>query len=74
MDLDTVKRQALKLSETERARLARELLDSLAHVPPQCVERLWLDEAATRASQIDAGAVDLVAGEVVERKARALLG
>jgi DNA-directed RNA polymerase subunit K/omega len=38
------------------------------------VERLWLDEAATRASQIDAGAVDLVDGEDVERKARALLG
>jgi hypothetical protein len=74
MDVDTVEREALKLSEAERARLARELLDSLEHVPPQNVERLWLDEAATRASQIDAGAVDLVDGEDVERKARALLG
>lgn len=74
MDVDTVEREALKLSEAERARVARELLDSLEHVPPQDVEQLWRDEAATRAGQVDAGAVELVSGEDVERKARALLG
>lgn len=73
MDVDTLEREALKLTEAQRARLARELLDSLGDVPPQDVERLWLDEAGRRAQQIDEEAVVLVASDEVERKARALL-
>lgn len=73
MDVDTLEREALKLTEAQRARLARELLDSLGDAPPQDVERLWLDEAGRRAQQIDEEAVVLVASDEVERKARALL-
>jgi len=36
-------------------------------------EQLWLDEAARRVAQIDAGEVELIPGEDVARKARALL-
>jgi len=36
-------------------------------------EQLWLDEAARRVVQIDAGEVELIPGEDVESKARALL-
>ncbi len=73
MDVDTLEREALKLTEAQRARLARELLDSLGDVPPQDVERLWLEEAGRRAQQVDEEEVVLVASDEVERKARALL-
>lgn len=36
-------------------------------------EQLWLDEAVRRVAQIDAGEVELIPGEDVARKARALL-
>jgi hypothetical protein len=36
-------------------------------------EKLWLDEAARRAAQIDNGEVELIPGEDVAREARALL-
>lgn len=36
-------------------------------------DRLWLEEASRRAAQIDAGEVELVSSEDVDRKARALL-
>lgn len=36
-------------------------------------EKLWLDEATRRAAQIDNGEVELIPGEDVARKARALL-
>jgi hypothetical protein len=73
MDLDELKREALKLPTEDRARLARELLESLDDLPPEEVERLWLEEGPRRGAQIDAGAVELVPAEEVDRKARALL-
>ncbi|MBL8199782.1 MAG: addiction module protein [Chromatiales bacterium] len=36
-------------------------------------EQLWLEEAARRAAQIDSGEVELIPGQEVARKARALL-
>ncbi len=73
MDIETLEREALKLTPTDRARLARGLLDSLEALPPEDLESLWLDEASHRAVQIDADEVVLVSAEEVERKARALL-
>jgi len=73
MDVEALEREALKLPAEDRARLAQELLDSLDEFPPQEIDRLWLEEAGRRAAQIDAGEVELVSAEDVDRKARALL-
>lgn len=73
MDIEVLEREALKLPAEDRARLARELLDSLDELPPKELDRLWLEEASRRAAQIDAGDVELVSSEEVDRKARALL-
>jgi len=73
MDIAPLEDEVLKLSALDRARLVRELLDSLDDLPPQELERLWFDEASRRAAQLDTGEVHLVSGEEVDRKARALL-
>jgi putative addiction module component (TIGR02574 family) len=73
MDIETLEREVLRLPAEDRARLARELLDSLEELPPEELDRLWVEEASRRAAQIDAGEVTLVPAEEVDRKARALL-
>lgn len=73
MDLKAITELALKLPIEERAKLARELLESLESPPSSEVEGLWLEEAARRAEQIDSGAVPLVPSDEVSRKARTLL-
>lgn len=64
---------ALSLPVEERARLVRQLLESLDTLPSAEVEQLWLEEAARRADQIDRGEVKLVPADEVLAKARALL-
>ena len=57
----------------QRAKLARELLESLDALPAEALDQMWLDEAGRRAMQIDSGDVQLISAEEVDRKARALL-
>src|ERR1035441_2132599 len=66
------KKRVLYLSMNARG-LVRELLDSLDDLPSQELDRLWLEEANRRATQLDAGKAELVSGDEVDRKARALL-
>ena len=73
MDFELIEKQALSLSAEERARLSRELLDSIDNLTPREIETLWLDEAERRAQEIDRGAAVLVDGDEVARKARALV-
>ncbi|MGH9639963.1 MAG: addiction module protein [Bryobacteraceae bacterium] len=73
MDINVLEQEVLKLPAEDRARLAHELLESLDNLPPPELDRLWVEEAARRATQIDAGEVELVSAEEVDRKARALL-
>jgi putative addiction module component (TIGR02574 family) len=73
MNFELIEKQALSLSAEERARLARELLDSIDNLTPAELEALWLNEAVRRAKEIDSGAAVLVAGEEVAKKARALV-
>jgi putative addiction module component (TIGR02574 family) len=73
MDVKALEREALNLPADDRARLVRELLDSLDDLPSQELDRLWLEEANRRATQLDAGKAELVSGDEVDRKARALL-
>ena len=72
-ELEEIERELLNLPADDRARLVRELLASLDDLPSQELDRLWLEEANRRATQIDAGEVALVTGEEVDRKATALL-
>ena len=62
MDFKTLQREALDLSPADRAKLAHELLDSLESLSEAELERLWLDESARRAGQLDNGEVQLVPG------------
>jgi hypothetical protein len=73
MDIDTLKREALRLPPEDRARLASELLKSLDGLSTQDADRLWLEEATRRAAEVDSGEVELVSADEVDRKARALL-
>lgn len=51
---------ALKLEPTERARIAHEIIVSLDGEPAdEGVEEAWEQELATRAGEIDSGAVKL---------------
>lgn len=73
MDSKSLEKQALSLPAPDRARLAQRLLESLDDLSDSEREKLWLDEAARRAAQLDSGEVELIPGSEVARKARALL-
>lgn len=73
MDLESLEREALSLPAADRAKLAHELLESLDTLSPAEIDVLWLDEAERRLAELDSGAVELIPGEEVLRKARALL-
>jgi putative addiction module component (TIGR02574 family) len=73
MDLKTLEEEALNLPAADRAKLARELLESLDALSPRELEVLWTEEAERRAREIDAGVVQTVPGDDVIRKARTLV-
>lgn len=58
---DALRSEVLALPEAARARLAVELLDSLDDRPVEAdqtePDRIWADDAARRAQQIDSGEV-----------------
>jgi hypothetical protein len=77
---DALRSEVLALPEAARAQLAVELLDSLDDRPVETDQaerdRLWADEAARRARQIDSGEVtthswdDVLANVDQARRAR----
>jgi putative addiction module component (TIGR02574 family) len=73
VDLKAITDLALNLPVDERARLVRQLLESLDTLPSGEVEQLWREEAGRRADQIDRGEVVLTPADEVLAKARALL-
>jgi putative addiction module component (TIGR02574 family) len=73
VDSKSIEKHALGLPAQDRAKLARKLLESLDTLSDAEREQLWLAEASRRAAQIDSGEVELVPGQDVARKARALL-
>jgi hypothetical protein len=73
MDSKSVEQQALGLPAPDRAKLAQKLLESLDTLSDAEREKLWLDEAARRAAQLDSGEVELIPGSEVARKALALV-
>jgi putative addiction module component (TIGR02574 family) len=69
--LDELKREAAKLSESERATLARVLIESLDPVAADDdVERAWREEIERRVGQINRGEVELIPGDVVFARVR----
>lgn len=73
MTIDELKREALLLDPSNRASLARDLLESLDDLSEPEIEQLWLDEAERRHQQIVSGAVQTVSMEEALSKARAAL-
>lgn len=74
MSIDELTSEALKLSATARARLARELLASLDALPPADLEQLWLEEATRREAELDGGTARLQPADEVLARVRARLG
>ena len=73
MKLEEIEKEALYLSETERAMLAQKLLISLDSPAEYEIEQEWLATVQQRARDIDEGKVQPVSAEEVRRKAMTLL-
>lgn len=73
MNISQIETEALSLPVDDRANLAHLLLLSLDEISEPEFDRLWGDESARRAVQIDDGGRQCVSGHEVARKARALL-
>jgi putative addiction module component (TIGR02574 family) len=73
VDFESLTKEALERPASERARLARQLLESLDSLSQVELDQLWLDESQRRAEQIDCGDAETVPGEEVARKVRNLL-
>lgn len=72
-EIAEIENQALSLPAEARASLAHRLLLSLDDVSEEEFDRLWGEESARRAAELDSGRAAAVPGEEVARKARALL-
>jgi len=73
MNLHEIEREALHLSEEERAELAQKLLLSLDTPTEAGIAEDWLVEAHRRARELDEGLVEAIPAEAVRRKAMSLL-
>ena len=68
-----IEEAALKLSEHDRAMLAHRLLLSLETQSETEVAQQWRNIAASRAAEIDTGAVSVVSATTVSKAAQSLL-
>jgi len=65
--------KALKLSRSERARLAQRLISSLDQELDPDAETLWLREAERRLGELKSGEVAGIPAEKIIRKASSML-
>lgn len=70
-DISQIESAALSLSASDRANLARRLIDSLD--VEVSVEREWVNEIARRVEELESGQVPPVPGEEVLEQARRFL-
>lgn len=70
---DSVRDEALRLPEAERARLAAELLASLDGEAEDGVEAAWAAEVEKRKGQVERGEARLVPWEKVKAEVKAVL-
>lgn len=73
MNFQKIEDEALHLSKEERAQLIQRLILSLDTPSAEELRADWLLEARRRAKELDNGAVHVVSGDEVMRKARALI-
>jgi Putative addiction module component len=73
MNIAQIEAEALSLPIDARASLAHRLLLSLEEISEPEFDRLWGEESARRATEVDAGITQAISGEEVAREARALL-
>ena len=65
-ELTNIKHEALSLSERDRAKLAKDLLDSLDGQEEQNVNKAWDVEICRRINEIESGEAQLLnAGDVM---------
>ena len=69
--LEKVRSEALRLSETERAELAHNLVTSLDGPADSDVEQTWDAEITRRLAEIDTGTAELVDREELRRRMQA---
>lgn len=74
MTIDELRREALGLDLSSRARLARDLLSSLDDLSESEIEQLWLEESVRRHDEVVTGAVETVTMDEALAKARAARG
>ena len=72
MNSTAIEQSVLGLPKPERAHLVHLLLVSLDAPSETDIQAIWLSEARRRADDIDAGRVNLVSGEQLERQVQAL--
>lgn len=73
MKLAHLEAEILALPTSERAALVQKLLLSLEDIPEPEFDRLWGEESARRAANVDSGKMKTVPGAEVAREARKLL-
>ena len=73
MDTTHIEAEALALPLKARASLAHRLLLSLEEVSEPEFDRIWGEESARRAAEVDTGRAATIPGSEVAKKARALL-
>jgi putative addiction module component (TIGR02574 family) len=62
--------EALKLSATERAEVAEQLISSLDDIPDTNVEQAWQEEVQRRLQQVERGELKTIPWEEVQRRLR----
>jgi putative addiction module component (TIGR02574 family) len=73
MEAGELLKQALTLSEKERAELASNLIDSLDPSVDSDAELAWQEEVARRLEEVESGKVKTISWDEVRRKGRTLL-
>lgn len=73
MEAGELLKQALTLSEKDRAELASNLIDSLDPIVDSDAELAWQQEIARRLEEIESGKVKTISWDEVRHKARTLL-
>jgi putative addiction module component (TIGR02574 family) len=67
---DKIFRDALELEQSDRAELAKLLVDSLDPSVEEGVEEAWMEEVARRAAELDSGAVQAIPWDTVRARLR----
>ena len=71
MTIDGLSKEALRLAPEARADLARELVSSLDELGDAQVDKLWLEEAVRRDTELDSGSAGSSRVEEVIARGRA---